>query len=421
MAAAPRRKRRQRQCERRKPIATSTSRLRVSGENVIVGNRRKRPLTCGFLRVPQYTINVLAVERGSPAGGRPDATRLLRLHRRDLGRFGVGCARRRRGRPGRAACASGDAAARAVRARVRGGRRARGASGPRRGTDLGHHRGDPDVLERSGAARRIRPAAGRPAPRAPDLPSLRRGRGPRPTAGHRDGDLPRARRSGRDRRRRRDGARPHDARGRTGLLLGGPDGPRDGAFRARGHADPSATVVELLRGAPVFSAGVSAELTTATGAAILAATVEGYGEIPALRIEEAGYGAGSARLDFPNVTRVLVGMEEPASSLPSVPGVPELRLVPEPREPDDPGRPADPARDRLPLQDRPMVTRRFDAPVPRGCGSSSTCHTLRCNTHVFEEDQDEERRRRPTSRVQRRSACHRLPASDGNVPRRRVR
>jgi hypothetical protein len=100
---------------------------------------------------------------------------------------------------------------------------------------------------------------------------------------------------------------------------------------------PSAAVVELLRGAPVFSRGVSAELTTATGAAILAATVEGYGEIPALRIEEAGYGAGAARLDFPNVTRVLIGIEEPASSLPSVPGVPDLRLVPEPPEPDDPG------------------------------------------------------------------------------------
>ncbi len=62
-------------------------------------------------------------------------------------------------------------------------------------------------------------------------------------------------------------------------------------------------------------------------------TVEGYGEIPALRIEEAGYGAGAGRLDFPNVTRVLIGMEEPATSLPSVPGIPELRLVPEPREP----------------------------------------------------------------------------------------
>jgi len=96
-------------------------------------------------------------------------------------------------------------------------------------------------------------------------------------------------------------------------------------------------VVELLRGAPVFSRGVSAELTTATGAAILAATVEGYGEIPALRIEEAGYGAGTGRLDFPNVTRVLIGIEEPATSLPSVPGIPELHLVPEPREPEDPG------------------------------------------------------------------------------------
>ena len=100
---------------------------------------------------------------------------------------------------------------------------------------------------------------------------------------------------------------------------------------------PSATVVELLRGAPVFSRGVSAELTTATGAAILAATVEGYGEIPAMRVEEAGYGAGSTRLDFPNVTRVLIGIEEPATSLPSVPGTPELRLVPEPHEPEDPG------------------------------------------------------------------------------------
>jgi hypothetical protein len=47
-----------------------------------------------------------------------------------------------------------------------------------------------------------------------------------------------------------------------------------------------------------------------------------------------GYGAGAAHLDFPNVTRVLIGEEEPAASLPSVPQPPELRLVPEP-EPGD--------------------------------------------------------------------------------------
>jgi pyridinium-3,5-bisthiocarboxylic acid mononucleotide nickel chelatase len=100
---------------------------------------------------------------------------------------------------------------------------------------------------------------------------------------------------------------------------------------------PSPTVVELLRGAPLYSRGVTAELTNAAGAAVLAATVEGYGEIPALRVETAGYGAGQARLDFPNVTRVLVGLEEPASSLPTVPGTPELRLVPEIDEPDGDG------------------------------------------------------------------------------------
>ena len=53
----------------------------------------------------------------------------------------------------------------------------------------------------------------------------------------------------------------------------------------------------------MFSRGVAAELTTATGAAILAATVEGYGEIPAMRLEAIGYGAGWQRLDFPNLLR----------------------------------------------------------------------------------------------------------------------
>jgi hypothetical protein len=99
---------------------------------------------------------------------------------------------------------------------------------------------------------------------------------------------------------------------------------------------PTPTVIELLRGAPLFSRGVAAELTNATGAAILAATVEGFGELPALRVEIAGYGAGTARLDFPNVTRLLIGQAEPLSSLPSEPGARELRLVPEP-EPEDRG------------------------------------------------------------------------------------
>src|SRR5947208_772013 len=72
---------------------------------------------------------------------------------------------------------------------------------------------------------------------------------------------------------------------------------------------PGPAVVELLRGAPVYSRGVPFELVTPTGAAILATTVEGYGDMPLMRVEEVGYGAGTLRLDFPNVTRVIVGEE----------------------------------------------------------------------------------------------------------------
>ena len=90
---------------------------------------------------------------------------------------------------------------------------------------------------------------------------------------------------------------------------------------------PTPTVVELLRGAPLFSRGVAAELTNAAGAAILAATVEGYGELPATRVEAVGYGAGSQRIDIPNLLRVVIGEEEPASSLPSPVGTPDLHVV----------------------------------------------------------------------------------------------
>ena len=77
---------------------------------------------------------------------------------------------------------------------------------------------------------------------------------------------------------------------------------------------PAPAVMELLRGAPIYSRNVSVELVTPTGAAILAALVEGFGEIPHMRIEHVGYGAGSARLDFPNVVRVVVGEADPSAT-----------------------------------------------------------------------------------------------------------
>ncbi|GIU98806.1 MAG: hypothetical protein KatS3mg014_0422 [Actinomycetota bacterium] len=84
---------------------------------------------------------------------------------------------------------------------------------------------------------------------------------------------------------------------------------------------PSPVVVELLTGAPVYSKGTAAELTTATGAAILAGCVEGYGELPPIVVDAVGYGAGIHRLDFPDVLRVILGREglvpEPTASRPA--------------------------------------------------------------------------------------------------------
>jgi len=75
---------------------------------------------------------------------------------------------------------------------------------------------------------------------------------------------------------------------------------------------PAPAVVELLRGAPMYSRGVSVELVTPTGAAILAATADGFGDLPVMEIQSVGYGAGTHELDFPNVVRVLVGEETDA-------------------------------------------------------------------------------------------------------------
>jgi uncharacterized protein (DUF111 family) len=69
-------------------------------------------------------------------------------------------------------------------------------------------------------------------------------------------------------------------------------------------------VTELLRGVPTYSRGISAELVTPTGAAILSALSEGYGDMPLMRTDSIGYGAGVLRLDFPNVLRVVIGEEQ---------------------------------------------------------------------------------------------------------------
>ena len=71
---------------------------------------------------------------------------------------------------------------------------------------------------------------------------------------------------------------------------------------------PAPATVELLKNAPVYSSGVLAELVTPTGAAIVATLAKRFVQLPAMKIEKAGYGAGSRDFhDHPNVLRLLIG------------------------------------------------------------------------------------------------------------------
>ena len=75
---------------------------------------------------------------------------------------------------------------------------------------------------------------------------------------------------------------------------------------------PGPGTVELLRGFPMVDTGVRAELVTPTGAAILTTLATGVGRMPAMTLERAGYGAGTADLPgTPNVLRCLVGEAAP--------------------------------------------------------------------------------------------------------------
>ena len=78
---------------------------------------------------------------------------------------------------------------------------------------------------------------------------------------------------------------------------------------------PAPATAELLRGIPMAASDIPYELTTPTGAAILAALVEEFGPCPAMTVQQLGYGAGSRDLEQQaNILRLFVGESSESAS-----------------------------------------------------------------------------------------------------------
>ena len=89
--------------------------------------------------------------------------------------------------------------------------------------------------------------------------------------------------------------------------------------------NPPPAVLALLEGAPTYGVDVDLELTTPTGAALLAALVSAWGPSPPMTLRAVGYGAGGR--DLParaNVTQVVVG--DAAATTPLTQGQPVMLL-----------------------------------------------------------------------------------------------
>ncbi len=79
---------------------------------------------------------------------------------------------------------------------------------------------------------------------------------------------------------------------------------------------PAPATAELLRGVPLAPSAVKVELTTPTGAAIVATMVSQFGPLPAMSIDAIGYGAGDRDLEEQaNLLRILIGIPSESPDL----------------------------------------------------------------------------------------------------------
>ncbi len=72
---------------------------------------------------------------------------------------------------------------------------------------------------------------------------------------------------------------------------------------------PAPATLEILRegNIPFHSNGIQKELTTPTGAAIIAALAEEFGTLNGMVVQKTGYGTGKMELEIPNMLRIMLG------------------------------------------------------------------------------------------------------------------
>ncbi|MDR2534440.1 MAG: nickel pincer cofactor biosynthesis protein LarC [Treponema sp.] len=78
---------------------------------------------------------------------------------------------------------------------------------------------------------------------------------------------------------------------------------------------PAPATLVLVRGLPVKTGGFNKEMTTPTGAAILAASVDAFVRTSSFTEIKTGYGIGARKMEKPNVLRVSWREEQAASAL----------------------------------------------------------------------------------------------------------
>jgi uncharacterized protein (TIGR00299 family) protein len=78
---------------------------------------------------------------------------------------------------------------------------------------------------------------------------------------------------------------------------------------------PAPATLKLLQNAPVYSSGPQVELVTPTGAAIVRTLSSRFASFPAMKIDQAGYGAGTRDFpEHPNLLRLTIGEADAAAT-----------------------------------------------------------------------------------------------------------